>query len=86
MKRLFKRNKRVNANIRIVSILPNEYLFNEWCLMDMLCSGEECTRENVLELIAIERELVKRGYGDEDGKIISRNIEGFYMIQGGNFI
>lgn len=56
----------------------NETLFDEWCIMDMLCSNNECTLESIFRLCLIESELKKRGFGDSNGKIIPKNIKDFY--------
>ena len=84
MMKFFKRKKGINVNILLVSMVSNEYLFDQWCIMDMLCSGDDCTEDNLLELTAIERELVRRGIGNCDGKIVPREIKGFYVRKRGN--
>lgn len=75
-----RRNKEEVKSIRmLVSIMSDQMLFDEWCRLDMINSGEDATKYTVFDYIAVEDELVRRGYGNSEGKIIPSEIDGFYI-------
>lgn len=79
IKRFLKRNyKYENENILLVALRNDNYLFEQWCLLDFVNSGEEATKESIFEFIAVEDELLRRGFGDEEGKIVPSKINNFY--------
>lgn len=78
---LFKRKKKEekSSTIMLVTLMSDCNLFDEWCRLDMINSGEDATKETIFEYIAVEDELIRRGYGNSEGKIIPSEIEGFYV-------
>lgn len=67
-------------NLMIVTLMPDAILFEKWCGLNMINSGEEATRDSIFEFIGIENELLRRGYGDEKGKIDTSKILVFYNV------
>lgn len=67
-------------NLLVVSMRTDIYLLERWCYLDMINSNVDATRETLLEFIGVEDELLRRGYGDENGQIVPRRINLFYEL------
>lgn len=62
----------------LLTLNSNRALFEHWTRLDMLNSSDEITRDSVIEFIAVEDELLRRGFGDADGNINPLQIKNFY--------
>lgn len=75
----FLKKEYENENILLVTLRTDNYLFEQWCLLDFINSGEDATKETIFEFIAVENELLRRGFGDEEDKIVPSKIDNFYQ-------
>lgn len=81
IKQFIQMNKKPDIKgLWLVTLQPDKYLFQRWCELDMINSGEDATRESIFEFIGIDNELKRRGYGNEKDEIIPSKLNTFCNI------